>query len=83
MAFYILFLVVVFSGFLVRLEKNKRFNFLKAFLMVIGEGVIGTTLFLLFIFIINKTFLNGVLISGVNSLFGLLLLIAVINGIIL
>lgn len=70
-------------GFLSNLEKEKRFFVFKAFLIVAIETIIGSALFLAFLFIILKTPINTLLLSGFGSLFIVTLLVAVVDGIIL
>ncbi|MGT2888412.1 hypothetical protein N1495_01505 [Streptococcus didelphis] len=83
MAIYILLAIILFSGFLTHLEKNKRFNLVKASMIVGIEVLIGSFLFFIIILCIVNSFLKPILLTGVDSLFVLVLLIAVMNGFIL
>lgn len=83
MAIYFIFFIIIFSGFFARLEKDKRFNLLKATVMVTVESLISSIFFFAIISLVTNTFLKNILLFGVGSLFSLVLLIAIINGIVL
>lgn len=80
---FLLLFVIVFMGFLVKFPKEKRFNFLKSFVLVYAEVIMTSILFLGFIFLILITPLKNAMIRTPDSLFVVVLLIAIIDGIII
>lgn len=83
MAVILLLVLLFFAGFLAKFEKHKRFYLFKSFILVAIETVIGAMLFLVFFFAVLKHTLNNILLEGFGSLFIVILLIAVANGILL
>ncbi|KHD44428.1 SA1002 family membrane protein [Streptococcus hongkongensis] len=80
---YILLGIVIFSGFLSNFTREKRFYLLQATIMVTIETFLCSILFIIFISLIFYTALNHFLLSNLSSLFSLVLLVALINGLIL
>lgn len=80
---FLLLFVIVFMGFLVKFPKEKRFNFLKSFVIVYAEVIMTSILFVGLLFGIMKTPLRNYMLNTPNSLFVVVLLIAIIDGIII
>lgn len=83
MAFYLLLAVVMFSGYLSGLKKEKRFYLWKSLLVVGGNTIVASLSFWVIVLLITHTPMKVFFLSGPNSLFVLVLLIAVLNGIFL
>lgn len=80
---YILVGIILLSGLLANFNREKRFYIAKATLIVGTETFLGAVLFMILISLFMYTRLNRILLSDINSLFSIILLIAVINGFIL
>lgn len=83
MSSLLLILVIILSGFVFKFKKEDRFLILKAVSIVILQTVIVSIFFVLFMFLVSNTFLNNYLLPDLNSFFGLIILIAITDGVIL
>lgn len=83
MGSFLLIGIIILSGYLAGVEKNRRFNIAKSFLIVAAKTIACSLSFVLFMILIYKTPLSNILIADVESLFVVILLVAVIDGIIL
>lgn len=83
MTVILLVLVIALSGFLIGLDRDRRFHFLKAFVLVLVETVIGSLMALVLIALMTAPPLRSFFLEGISSLFTMVLLAAVLNGILL
>lgn len=83
MIFLALAILIIFSGFLVGLGKQKALKISKAFFFVGIETLLGCLLFELLTLVFFMLPLEKMLSDGAGSIFSMILVIAIINGIIL
>ena len=83
MIFSALVILIIFSGFLAGLGKQKALQIIKAFCFVGGETLLGCLLFELLTLVFFMLPLENLLSDGAGSIFSVILVIAIINGIIL
>lgn len=83
MVFYALLVLIIFSGSLAGLGKQKSLKIVKAFAFVGLETFLGCVLFESLVLIFFITPLGQVLNNGIEGLFSVILIIAILNGIIL
>lgn len=83
MLVFLIILLVAVSGFLSQFERKKRFAFAKALGLVVVEAIIGCLLFSILIFLFLYTHFGLQLLDGVDTLFALVLFVALFNGIVL
>lgn len=75
--------LLVISGYLVKLPRETRFVFPKAVLLVIVEGILAMIAFALFFGFTLVTGLFNLLLAGADSIFIIVLFIALLNGLLL
>ena len=83
MIFLALAILIIFSGFLAGLGKQKALKISKAFFFVGIETLLGCLLFELLTLVFFMLPLEKMLSDGAGSIFSMILVIAIINGIIL
>lgn len=80
----LLFLILlIFIGFISGMPPNRRFSVSKAFIIVAFETLLGMCFFSIMLFFIIKTNLKNLFLNELDSLFLIILIIAIINGIII
>lgn len=81
MALYVLIVLIIFSGSLAGLGKEKSLKIVKAFVFVGLETFLGCVLFEMLILLFFITPLGQVLNYGIEGGFSVILIIAILNGI--
>lgn len=83
MATIILILLLIFSGKLTRLPKAKRYDILKAVIIVFLETIIASMFFTVMNVLTTMSFLRPIILNRIDNMFVVILLFAVINAFIL
>lgn len=83
MATIILILLLIFSGKLARFPKAKRYDILKAVIIVFLETIIASLFFTVMNVLTTMSFLRPIILNRIDNMFVVILLFAVINAFIL